>query len=94
MKYKILIAMVVLPLGLLPSNSHAVVHYDIFKIEVTQAAHDGNHDYENPLHLSRAHLVCRKCKKDITLELVLIKEMEEAQAESEAYDLKMEYFWK
>ncbi len=34
------------------------------------------HDYDNPIRKWRAHYVCPKCAKDITLELVLIYELE------------------
>ena len=35
------------------------------------------HDYDNPVRAGRADLRCRKCGKDITLELVLMQEVEE-----------------
>lgn len=35
------------------------------------------HDYENPIRRGRAHYVCQKCGKDITLELAMILEAEE-----------------
>jgi hypothetical protein len=33
-----------------------------------------NHDYDNAIRLGRANWVCPKCKKDITLEFVLMHE--------------------
>lgn len=33
---------------------------------------DCDHDYENAIRKGRAHHVCPKCEKDITLELVLM----------------------
>lgn len=35
------------------------------------------HDYENYIHKGRAHYVCPKCLKDITLEVVLMFELKE-----------------
>jgi len=35
---------------------------------------DCQHDYENPIHKGWAHYTCPKCKKDITMDLVLLYE--------------------
>ena len=34
------------------------------------------HDYENPVHKGRAKYICRKCNQDITMVIVLTREME------------------
>lgn len=39
------------------------------------------HDYENAIRKGRAHYVCPKCGKDITLELVLMEQMRRMEAE-------------
>jgi ribosomal protein L37AE/L43A len=33
-------------------------------------------DFKNPLRLGRAYYVCRKCGRDLTLELVLLRDLE------------------
>ena len=35
---------------------------------------DFQHDYENSVKKGRAHYVCQKCGKDITMELVFIND--------------------
>ena len=35
---------------------------------------DCKHDYENPIKLGRANYICRKCKKNITIDLVYLME--------------------
>lgn len=35
-----------------------------------------SHDYENAIRESRAKYICPKCKKDITLELVLMQQVQ------------------
>jgi predicted RNA-binding Zn-ribbon protein involved in translation (DUF1610 family) len=37
---------------------------------------DFRHDYEHPEKKGRAHYVCPKCGKDITMELVFMNECE------------------
>lgn len=46
---------------------------------MTEKAAECEHDYENPVRLGRAHYICKDCKDDITLALVLMAELKEEE---------------
>ena len=51
----------------------------VHKRERREAKEECNHDYDHPIRHGRAHYTCRNCGGDISLDLILLHELEDEE---------------